>query len=133
MTCNRSNMSTYPVSPELAARPCSSCSDGETTPGSHTGDIAPELTSGVVIRLREQLEQAEAELQANRNVIRDSKLAKLREQLLSFSSLEPGLVLMSVPEGHSASAKEVQFIKVDQKNIVAEYEQVGKLDKPSPV
>ncbi len=49
--------------------------------------------------------QAEAELEANKNVIRDSKLAKHREQLLSFSSLDPGLVLMSVPEGHSASAK----------------------------
>ncbi|KAL0018907.1 hypothetical protein WJX77_006691 [Trebouxia sp. C0004] len=93
------------------------------TPGTQSGDIAPELTSGIVRRLREQLEQAEAELEANRSVIKDSKVAKHREQLLSFSSLEPGLVLMSVPKGHSASAKEVQFIKADQKNIIAEYEQ----------
>jgi hypothetical protein len=38
----------------------------------------------------------------------DSKLAKHREQLLSFHSLEPGLVLMNVPEGHAASAKVTQ-------------------------
>ena len=49
--------------------------------------------------------QAESELKANKHVIRDSQLAKHREQLLSMSSLEPGLVLMSVPKGHSASAK----------------------------
>ena len=36
---------------------------------------------------------------------RDSKLAKQCEQLLSLHSVEPGLVLMNVPEGHSASAK----------------------------
>ena len=38
-------------------------------------------------------------------VVRDSKLAKHREQLLSFHSVEPGLVLMNVPEGNSAFAK----------------------------
>ncbi|KAL0020177.1 hypothetical protein WJX79_002775 [Trebouxia sp. C0005] len=117
-------MSTYPVSPELAARPSSSCSDAETTPRSLTGDTTPRLTRGVVRRLREQLEQAEAELEANKAVIRDSQLAKHREQLLSFSSVEPGLVLMSVPEGHSASAKEIQCIKADQMKIIAEYEQI---------
>ncbi|DBA83444.1 TPA: hypothetical protein ACH3X2_006380 [Trebouxia sp. C0005] len=116
-------MSTYPVSPELAARPSSSCSDAETTPRSLTGDTTPRLTSGVVRRLRQQLEQAEAELEANKAVIRDSQLAKHREQLLSFSSVEPGLVLMSVPEGHSASAKEIQCITADQMKIIAEYEQ----------
>ncbi|KAL0020179.1 hypothetical protein WJX79_003123 [Trebouxia sp. C0005] len=117
-------MSTYPVSPELAARPSSSCSDAETTPRSLTGDTTPRLTSGVVRRLRQQLEQAEAELEANKAVIRDSQLAKHREQLLSFSSVEPGLVLMSVPEGHSASAKEIQCITADQMKIIAEYEQI---------
>ncbi|KAL0050731.1 hypothetical protein WJX82_005996 [Trebouxia sp. C0006] len=113
-------MSTYPASPKLPARPCSSCSDGETTPGSQT---RPELTSRVVRRLREQLEQAEAELEANKHVVRDSKLAKLREQLLSFHSLESGIVLMNVPEGRSASAKEVQFIKADHEKVIAQYEQ----------
>ncbi|KAL0020196.1 hypothetical protein WJX79_009423 [Trebouxia sp. C0005] len=80
------------------------------TPGSLIGGTAPRLTSGVVTRLKEQLEQAEADLEANRHVNRDSQLAaeisrraiaKHRERLLSFSSLEPGLVLTSVPSvGH---------------------------------
>ncbi|KAA6419968.1 MAG: hypothetical protein FRX49_10158 [Trebouxia sp. A1-2] len=58
--------------------------------------------------------QAEAELEANKAVIRDSQLAKHREQLLSFSSVEPGLVLMSVPEGHSASAKALSMTAKSQ-------------------
>ena len=49
--------------------------------------------------------QAEAALKANQFVVRDSKLAKHREQLLSLLSVEPGLVLMNVPKAHSASAK----------------------------
>ncbi|KAA6425310.1 MAG: hypothetical protein FRX49_04803 [Trebouxia sp. A1-2] len=67
--------------------------------------------------------QAESELKANKGVIRDSQLAKYREALLSMSILEPGLVLQSVPKGHSASAKEVEYIKEDQNNIKAQYEQ----------
>ncbi len=51
------------------------------------------------------LMQAEAELKANKGVIRDSQVAKIREALLSMSILDPGLVLQSVPKGHSASAK----------------------------
>ncbi|KAA6425304.1 MAG: hypothetical protein FRX49_04798 [Trebouxia sp. A1-2] len=69
------------------------------------------------------LVQAESELKANKGVIRDSQLAKYREALLSMSILEPGLVLQSVPKGHSASAKEVEYIKEDQNNIKAQYEQ----------
>ncbi|DBA72641.1 TPA: hypothetical protein ACH3X2_010388 [Trebouxia sp. C0005] len=68
-------------------------------------------------------QQAESELKANKGVIRDSQLAKYREALLSMSILEPGLVLQSVPKGHSASAKEVEYIKEDQNNIKAQYEQ----------
>ncbi len=56
------------------------------------------------------LMQAEAELKANKGVIRDSQLAKFREALLSMSILDPGLVLQSVPRGHSASAKVTHFI-----------------------
>jgi len=51
------------------------------------------------------LMQAESELKANKHIIRDSQLAKCREALLPMSMLEPGLVLQSVPKGHSASAK----------------------------
>ncbi|KAL0037441.1 hypothetical protein WJX79_008391 [Trebouxia sp. C0005] len=65
-------------------------------------------------------QQAESELKANKGVIRDSQLAKYREALLSMSILEPGLVLQSVPKGHSASAKEVEYIKEDQNNIKAQ-------------
>ena len=49
--------------------------------------------------------QAESELRANKQVIRDHQLAKYREALLPMAMLEPGLVLQSVPKGHSASAK----------------------------
>ncbi len=54
--------------------------------------------------------QAESELKANKGVIRDSQVAKCREALLSMSILEPGLVLQSVPKGHSASAKVTYLI-----------------------
>ena len=49
--------------------------------------------------------QAESELRANKQVIKDNQLAKCREALLPMAMLEPGLVLQSVPKGHSASAK----------------------------
>ncbi len=49
--------------------------------------------------------QAESELRANKQVIRDHQLAKCREALLPMAMLDPGLVLQSVPKGHSASAK----------------------------
>ena len=49
--------------------------------------------------------QAESELRANKPVIRDHQLAKCREALLPMAMLDPGLVLQSVPKGHSASAK----------------------------
>ncbi len=51
------------------------------------------------------LMQAESELRANKQVIKYNQLAKCREALLPMSMLEPGLVLQSVPKGHSASAK----------------------------
>jgi len=49
--------------------------------------------------------QAESELKANKQVIRHHQLAKCREALLPVVLLDPGLVLESVPKGHSASAK----------------------------
>ncbi|DBA82689.1 TPA: hypothetical protein ACH3X1_006928 [Trebouxia sp. C0004] len=67
--------------------------------------------------------QAESELKANKHIIKDSQLAKCWEALLSMCMLEPGLVLQSVPKGHSASAKEIEYIKEDQDNIKAQYEQ----------
>ncbi len=54
--------------------------------------------------------QAESELKANKRVIRDHHVAKCREALLSMSILDPGLVLQSVPRGHSASAKVTYLI-----------------------
>lgn len=64
--------------------------------------------------------QAESELKANKGVIRDSQLAKYREALLSMSILEPGLVLQSVPKGHSASAKVSYLIACQRFKPVAE-------------
>ena len=49
--------------------------------------------------------QAESELRANKQVIRQHQLAKCREAVLPMARLDPGLVLQSVPKGHSASAK----------------------------
>lgn len=54
--------------------------------------------------------QADSELQASKHIIMDSQVAKIREALLSMSSLDPGLVLQSVPKGHSASAKVTYLI-----------------------
>ncbi|DBB09757.1 hypothetical protein WJX82_004944 [Trebouxia sp. C0006] len=92
-------MSRYGLS---RARPQSICSDGETTPERHTpGSCTRDLR-----RLRERLQQAESDLRANKQVIKDHQLAKCRKALLPMAVLNPGLVLGSVPKGHFASAKE---------------------------
>ncbi|DBA82688.1 TPA: hypothetical protein ACH3X1_006927 [Trebouxia sp. C0004] len=74
-------------------------------------------------RFRERLQQAESELRANKQLIRDHQLAKCREALLPMTILEPGLVLQSVPKGHLASAKEMEHIREDYNHIKAEHEQ----------
>ncbi len=51
------------------------------------------------------LMQAESDLRANKQVIKDHQLAKCRKALLPMAVLNPGLVLGSVPKGHFASAK----------------------------